>query len=302
MSASVGCCADVRSGRSALVEAGLPPYPWRMLAVLGFLVVSALTWLLVAALSRGRSAVEPDIPWSLQETAGRQIVILGGMAGFAVTAIVLLVTTVRDKSGIDLDQYDTVIVLFLVAWVSLVGTAVMWTRVPRNDYEDSLLQRLHYATTNDQHYRAIVLGWMAMIPLLLAFGLERPAQVFAAVLALAAIDGAVLNLVALHRLGFVTVRDVFLVPLCAVGGAGLWAVAGDLVPGLRGSEAALYLAVAMILINGLALGFVATGPVLLTADRYRHFVSARGSLVIAADVIMSVTIVAFLWLAVLGWI
>jgi hypothetical protein len=273
-----------------------------MTSLIGFVVVATATALIAARAGARPPVGAPDVPWSLPDAAGRQIVILGGMSGFAVTAIVLLVTIVRDATGVDRAQYNAVIVLFLVAWVSMVGTAVMWTRVPRNDYGEPLLQRLHYGITNDQHFRSIVLGWLAMIPLLLAFDLQRPAAVFAAVVALAGLDGAVLSLVALHRLGFMRLRDVAAIPIVSLAGAAGWATLAGLVPALRATESALYLAVAMVLLNGAMLGIAATGPVLISAERFRGFITARGHVLFIADGAASVTLLAFLWLAAVGWV
>jgi hypothetical protein len=271
-----------------------------MLAVAGLVIVSVVAFGVVAYLGRSAPPVEADHPWNLAEAASRQVTILGGMGGFAVTAIVLLVTLGRSQPDLDRAQLDAVLVLFLVAWVSIGATAVMFSRPPTREGVDPVLLRLHYAFANDQHFRSIVMAWLAMVPLLLTFGLRRPAEMFALVVAVAGVGGMGLLLVVLHRLGFLRLVDMAAIPVAGIGGALAWAALVAVLPALRSSEATLHLATAAVVVNVVAFGLPAFGPVLLDRGSLGPFVERHGHALTAADAVVSVVLVTFLWLAVLG--
>jgi hypothetical protein len=70
-----------------------------MWAVLGFLIAAAIG-LVMVLVACGRGSVRCDnYPWVLKDTAKSHVGIMGGLAGFAFTGVVLVVTFARDRPG-----------------------------------------------------------------------------------------------------------------------------------------------------------------------------------------------------------
>src|SRR6185312_14835143 len=99
-----------RAGRRANGRSRRP----LMAVVIGFLVAAAIGLTVVLA-ARGRKTVPLEShPWVLHETAKSHVDILGSLAGFAFTGVVLVVTFVRDRNTAADTALDIVITMFLV--------------------------------------------------------------------------------------------------------------------------------------------------------------------------------------------
>jgi hypothetical protein len=85
-----------------------------MWAVMGFLLAAAIGLAAVLAVGRRGSAQSDRYPWILYDTAKLHVGVMAGLAGFAFTGIVLVVTLARDRPGVAGSSLDTVIVMFLV--------------------------------------------------------------------------------------------------------------------------------------------------------------------------------------------
>ena len=96
-----------------------------MWAVMSFLLAAAIGLVAVLAVGRRGSAQSDHYPWILYDTAKLHVGIMAGLAGFAFTGIVLVVTLARDRPGIGGSSLDTVIVMFLVAYLWWVGNAFL---------------------------------------------------------------------------------------------------------------------------------------------------------------------------------
>src|SRR5258705_4678194 len=102
-----------------------------MIAVVpGFLVAAAIGLAIVLSVTRpGRATLEGH-PWLLAETAKLHVGIMGGLAGFAFTAIVLLVSLAHDRSDIAAASFDTVVVMFIVSYFYYIGNAFLISYLP----------------------------------------------------------------------------------------------------------------------------------------------------------------------------
>ena len=69
----------------------------------------------------------------LREVAGRIVVISGGLAGFAVTGMVLLVTLARDRAEVQTDAFNATVFMFLTAYLFFVSAAFLFAFLPRAD-------------------------------------------------------------------------------------------------------------------------------------------------------------------------
>ena len=66
-----------------------------MWAILGFVLAAAIGLVVVLALGRHGLARSNTCPWQLYATANMHVGIIGGLAGFAFTGVVLVVTLAR---------------------------------------------------------------------------------------------------------------------------------------------------------------------------------------------------------------
>ena len=82
-----------------------------MWAVLGFLVAAAIGLVAVLAAERRGSDQRNSYPWLLKDTANMHVGIMGSLAGFAFTGVVLIVTLARERPGDVGSSLDTVIVM-----------------------------------------------------------------------------------------------------------------------------------------------------------------------------------------------
>ena len=103
-------------------------------------------------------------PWLLADTAKLHVTIMGGLAGFAVTGIVLLVSLARDRTGIAQTSFDTVLVMFIVAIFCINGAgfalAALTPLSPRYPGIEGF---------DERHGRNIVIADMQLTMLSLAF-------------------------------------------------------------------------------------------------------------------------------------
>jgi hypothetical protein len=174
-----------------------------MWAVLGLLVATAIC-LLVVLSACGRGSVQREnYPWTLYDTARSHAGIMGGLAGFAFTGVVLVVTLARDRPADS--SLDTVIVMFLVAYVWWVGSAFLITFIPQEEASGNLAPRVHFSLASAMEYRTVFLSWFALLPLLEANGLSRLGYVLYFLLPASLLFGSVLIAMAADSLGLLRV-------------------------------------------------------------------------------------------------
>src|SRR3954451_20658888 len=96
-------------------------------------ITVSLVWLVA-----GRHYVvarDPDV--NLAELGGRHVGILSGLAGYAVTGMVLLVTLGRTLPDTDGTSYTTVVTMFFISWMAYSGTAFLFANLaerPKGDH------------------------------------------------------------------------------------------------------------------------------------------------------------------------
>ena len=177
-----------------------------MWAVLGFLIAAAIGLVVVLAACDRGSVQHDSYPWILYDTAKSHVGIMGGLAGFAFTGVVLVVTLARDRPGVADSSLDTVIVMFLVAYLWWVGNAFLITYIPHEETSGDLVPRVHFSLASTIEYRTVFLSWFALLPLLEANGLGRLAYVLYFLLPASLLFGSVLISMAADGLGLLRVR------------------------------------------------------------------------------------------------
>jgi hypothetical protein len=272
-----------------------------MWVVLGFLVAAAIGLSVVLA-AHGRQAVHLDShPWILEETAKAHVDILGGLAGFAFTGVVLVVTLVRDRTSAADVSLDIVIVMFLVAYLWWIGSAFLISYIPHKGTSGDLAPRVHFSLASAMEYRTVFLSWFALLPLLQANGLGRLAPVLYFLLPASLLCGSVLISMAADGLGLLRFRETYLsASVGIVLALGYAAIVAFVVPGARSAYSPLYLALVIFCINGLGFALAALTPLSLRYAGVRRFYERHGRRIVVADMQLTMLSLTFLWLGVVG--
>jgi hypothetical protein len=272
-----------------------------MWVIPGFLVAAMIGLAVVLAAYRRGTARLDSHPWILHEVAKLHVHILAGLAGFAFTGVVLIVTFARERGGLVDASLDIVIVMFLVSYLWWVGGAFLITYLPHKETSGDLVPRVHFSLASTMEYRTVFLSWFALLPLLQADGLGRLAPVLYFLLPASLLCGSVLIAMAADGLGLLQVWETYL--SAAVGIVLALAYAGVVTfvaPGARSTFTPLFLGLVIFCINGLGFALAALTPL---APRYagvRRFFERHGRRIVVADMQLTMVSLAFLWLAVVG--
>ena len=272
-----------------------------MWAVLGFLVAAAIGLVTMLAVCYHRPAHLGDHPWIVNETAKGHVGIMAGLAGFAFTGVVLIVTLARDRPGVAESSLDTVIVMFLVAYLWWIGNAFLISYMPHSDMSGDFVPRVHFSLASTIEYRTVFLSWFALLPLLEANGLGRISHILYFLLPASLLFGSVLISMAADGLGLLRVSETYLSAAVAtvlvLAYAGIVAFA---VPAARSPYSAMYLALVMFCVNGLCFSLAALTPLARRYAGVRRFYKQQGRLIVIADMQLTMASLAFIWLAVVG--
>jgi hypothetical protein len=270
-----------------------------MWVVLGFVVAAALGLVVVLAVGRRSSAQNNTYPWKLYATANTHVGIMGGLAGFAFTGIVLVVTLARDRPDTVASSLDTVIVMFLVAYLWWGGNAFLISYIPHDETSGELVPRVHFSLASTIEYRTVFLSWFALLPLLEANGLGRLAYVLYFLLPASLLFGSVLIAMCADGLGLLRVWETYL--SAAVGtilALGYSAIVTFVFPAARSQYSSLYLALVIFCINGLCFMLAALTPLSPRYTSIRRFYKQHGRRIVIADMQLTMTSLAFLWLCI----
>ena len=272
-----------------------------MWAVLGFLLAAAIGLAIVLVAGRHGSVQRTSYPWIIHETANNHVVITGSLAGFAFTGVVLVVTFAHEQSGVAGSSLDTVIVMFLVAYVWWVGNAFLISYMPHADTSGELVQRVHFSLYSTIAYRTVFLSWFALLPLLQANGLGRLAYVLYFLLPASLLFGSVLIAMAVDVLGLLRIRETYL--SAAVGTVLTLAYAAIVAfafPTARTQYSSLYLSPVIFCLNGFGFALAVLTPLSPRYVAIKRFYKQHGRLIVIADIHLTMVSLVFLWLAVVG--
>ena len=272
-----------------------------MWTVLGFLIAAAIGLVVVLA-ACARSSVKPaSYPWILYETAKSHVGIMGGLAGFAFTGVVLVVTLARDRPGVAESSLDTVIVMFLVAYLWWVGNAFLITYIPHKETSGDLVPRVHFSLASAIEYRTVFLSWFALLPLLQANGLGRLIHILYFLLPASLLFGSVLISMAADSLGLLRFGETyFSAAVSMVLALGYAAIVVFAIPSARSPYSPLYLALVIFSINGLGFALAALTPLSPRYAGIKRFYEQHGRRIVVADMHLTMMSLVFLWLSVLG--
>lgn len=274
-----------------------------MWVVPSFLIAAAIGLAVVlAAYRRGPLNLE-DYPWRLHETANQHVQILGGLAGFAFTGVVLVVTFARERAAAADTALDIVIVMFLVAYLWWIGGAFLISYIPHKETSGDLVPRVHFSLASTMEYRTVFLSWFALLPLLQANGLGRLAPVLYFLLPASLACGSVLISMAADGLGLLRFWETYL--SAAVGimlALAYAAIVTFVAPEAHSVYTPLQLALVIFCINGLGFALAALTPLSARYAGVRGFFEQYGRRIVVADMQLTMVSLAFLWLGTVGLI
>ena len=272
-----------------------------MWAVLGF-VTAAIIGLATVLVAGGRgSPRRDDFPWALDEVSKLHVAIVGTLAGFAFTAVVLVVTLARDTTAAAKIALDTAIVMFLVAYLYWVGSAFLISYLPHVRTSGDFVQRVHFSLASTLEYRTVFLSWFALLPLLQANGLGRLTPVLYFLLPASLFLGSLLLSMATDGLGLMRVREIYFSAAIGTGLALLYcALVAFAFPIARSPYSSLYLAVVIFCVNGAGFALATLTPLSPMYAKVKRFYDRYGRQIIIADMHLTMVSLTFLWLAVVG--
>jgi hypothetical protein len=272
-----------------------------MWAVLGFLLAAAIGLVIVLVVSRRRLAHLGTHPWIVYDAAKGHVGIMASLAGFAFTGVVLVVTFARDRTGVAGSSLDTVIVMFLVAYLWWVGNAFLITYIPHDETSGKLVPRVHFSLASTIEYRTVFLSWFALLPLLEANGLGHLSHVLYFLLPASLLCGSALIAMAADGLGLLRVWETyFSAAVSLVLALGYTAVVEFAFPEARSQYSTLYLALVIFCINGLCFGLASLTPLSPRYAPVERFYKKYGRRIVIADMQLTMSSLEFLWLGVVG--
>lgn len=272
-----------------------------MWAIVGFLVAAAIGLPAAFLVCRRGAAHFENHPWVLHDTAELHVHVLGGLAGFAFTGVVLIVTFARERAGLVDASIDNVIAMFLIAFLWWIGGAFLISYIPHKETSGDLMPRIHFSLATYMEYRTVFLSWFALLPLLEANGLGRLAPVLYFLLPASLLCGSVLVAMATDGLGLLLFRETY--ASAAIGIVLTLAYAATVtfaIPGARSPYSPLHLGLVIFCLNGLGFALAALTPLAPRYARVRRFFERHARSIVIVDMQLTMLSLGFLWMAVVG--
>ncbi len=270
-----------------------------MWIVVGFLIAATAGVLAVLVAGRRASAPLLDHPWMVYETAKLHVAIIGNLAGFAFTGVVLVVTLAHDRPTVVDSSLDNVVVMLLVAYLFWVGSAFLISFLPNVESTGAVAPRVHFSLATTIEFRTVFLSWFALLPLLEANGLGRLAPVLYFLLPASLFTGSVVVAMISDGLGLLPARETFL--SAAIGTVLALAYAGIVAfafPAARSPYSPLILSVITFCVNFFGFDLAALTPLSSRYQGVKRFFERHGRQLVIADMQLTMLSLTFLWLSV----
>jgi hypothetical protein len=270
-----------------------------MVALIAFVVGTAVAVVIGwSAIGRGQ-ALTRDPTFDPVEVGRRYVTILGGLAGFAVTGMVLLVTFGRSVPGADNASFTMVVAMFLVAYVGFLGASLLFANIHGTETESFDVPAAMFAGGTIMVWFTIGIGWFALVPLFDTVGLHQLADLTGWLLFTSTVASYSLNAVHVYRTGLVSGRLSLLIPIMAVAVVLTYAIALAVL-GSHPADATLALTIAALLIGLPAYVGIAVLPVLARQERLAPVVARTAPLVVFALAQGSAVLMGLLIFTMLG--
>jgi hypothetical protein len=245
--------------------------------------------------------VRRDPTFEIGDVAARQVGIMSALAGFAVTALVFLVTQSRNVPDPASISFTTVLAMIVVAYMGYFSAGLLFANVSHRAENTVFdLAAAQYAGASIKLF-AVFHGWFALRPLFETFGLTAIAELVGWLLVGALVVGYGQLASSLYRSGYASARMTVLLPLFAIAGTLAYGlIVAVLAPAARSPEAALNLTIVAFVAGVPAYTAMAVLPIAATRPRVLPILADRWHLAIIAYAEGAMVLVGFLLLAVFG--
>ena len=272
-----------------------------MAVVAGYLVAASLAILAALLVAGPRSTVERDTTFEIGDVAARHVSILGGLAGFAVTGVIFLVTQARNVPDPGGTSFTTVLAMFVVAYMGYFSSSLLFANVSHLAESTTFdLAAAQYVGASISLF-SVFLGWFALVPLFEAFGLTRIADLVSWLLIGALIVGYTQLAGALHRSGYASARLAVLLPVIAAAATLAYAVLiGALAPSLRSTEATLTLTLVAFALGVPAYAINMILPIAARRESLARALADRWHLAVIAYAQGTMVLIGFVLLSIHG--
>jgi hypothetical protein len=271
-----------------------------MWVVLAFVIAASIGIAVVLAATRRGSAPLNVEPWLLYDTAKLHVAIMGSLAGFAVTGIVLIAGLARGQAAAGGPALNTVVVMFTVAYFYYVGNAFLISYLPHRDPSGDFVPRVHFSLASSIEYRTLFVSWFALMPLLRTYGLQQTADILAILLPISLLIGSVIIAMAADGLGLILAKETYLsLAIGTVLGIGYAGLVRLLAPGLASEYATIQMTLIIFCINGLGYALAAATALAPRYPSIERFYARQGRRLVIVDMQLTMSALAFLWMAVI---
>jgi hypothetical protein len=272
-----------------------------MLALLAAAICLAISVPLVLVVGRGGRVLEIDVPWTLAEAAQRQVTIAGGLAGFAVTGMVLLVTLARDRAEIQTDAFNATVFMFLTAYLFFVAAAFLFALLPKTDPDGSHPPRIQFALAATLQFRSVIIAWFALRPLMQTFGLDVLADYSGGALTFSLCLGGIFVIAVLYGVGVITLREALVLPAVAtIGWVTVTVLAMTAVPELQSTRSSLYLTAALYGLNVFTFLHFSIGLLVTMVEGVQVLYGRHSARLCLIDLQCTMVLLSFLWMSIIG--
>jgi hypothetical protein len=274
-----------------------------MWVVVAFFAIVLVVTLVVIVIWRGETERHDDSPWLLSHLAGQHVFIMAGLAGFAVTGIVLTVGLLQGRSTSSV-PLSTVVVMMFVAYFFYVGNAFLFSYfLPNREASKNVPPRVHFALGSTIEYRTLFVSWLALMPLLDAYGLDLPRQILGWLVPASMVFGSVIMMVVTTSMGLMRIREVVVTMILAVVlSHGYGVLVHAVLPGLRWEFSSIAVTIVIFGLNGAGFMLAALTPLSVRYPAVEAFFEKYGRRIVIADLAATVVSLSLLGLAVAGTI
>lgn len=282
------------SGRRLVHSSAVAP-------VIAFVIADTVCVAVVTLVARPYRLATPDPTLDIGVIASRSIEILSALSGFAVTAIVLLVTLGHAAAEARGESFTALLAMFVTAYIGYIATAFMYAFLSSSKAEGARLDAhvAQYAIATVFFYITIFIGWFGFRPLFLTFDLPAMVDLVSWLLVMTLLGGYALVASTLYRIGYVSLRLLFLQPLTTIVTMGAYAVVAANQPALRSSGAILDLTLLSFVIGAVAYVSFHALPLLVERDRQDRL-TRYVPIVVVAFAQTALVLLSSLLIAVLG--
>ena len=271
-----------------------------MAAVIGYLIAATVAISAALLVAGPHHVVKRDPTFELEDVAGRLVGIMSALAGFAVTALVFLVTQAHNVADPSSTSFTTLLAMIVVAYMGYFSSSLLFANVSHRSGDTTFdLAAAQYAGASISLF-SVFLGWFALKPLFETFGLVAIADLTGWLLVGALVVGYGLLASALYRSGYASARLTVLLPAFAIAATVAYAIIVALVPGLRSPAATLGLTVVAFVAGVPAYATMTILPIAAHRERLAPVLADRWHLAVIAYAQGVMVLIGFLLLGVLG--